>query len=88
MLLTITRRCAILVPMSNIKHGGVYYFTISLVYAIFPDRHRRHSMVIVPMDTPGLRILRPMLTYGSDGMLKAKVRMHKNVRPGLKLDLV
>ncbi|XP_072046688.1 acyl-CoA dehydrogenase family member 11-like [Amphiura filiformis] len=29
-------------------------------------RHQRHSMIIVPMDSPGVKILRPMLTYGSD----------------------
>ncbi|MEM0943630.1 MAG: acyl-CoA dehydrogenase family protein, partial [Pseudomonadota bacterium] len=29
-------------------------------------RHRRHSMILVPADTPGIEILRPMQVYGHD----------------------
>ena len=30
------------------------------------ERHARHSMLLVPMDTPGLRIVRPLQAYGFD----------------------
>ncbi|MEL6608095.1 MAG: acyl-CoA dehydrogenase family protein [Pseudomonadota bacterium] len=29
-------------------------------------KHRRHSMIVVPADTPGIEILRPMQVYGHD----------------------
>lgn len=29
-------------------------------------RHGRHSMIVVPADTPGIEILRPMLVFGHD----------------------
>ncbi|WP_448042339.1 acyl-CoA dehydrogenase family protein [Bradyrhizobium liaoningense] len=31
-----------------------------------PDRHRQQSMILVPKNTPGVRIVRDMLTYGYD----------------------
>lgn len=33
-----------------------------------PDlpKHRRHSMILVPADTPGITVLRPMQVYGED----------------------
>ncbi len=31
-----------------------------------PDRHRRQSMILVPKNSPGVRIVRDMLTYGYD----------------------
>jgi acyl-CoA dehydrogenase len=31
-----------------------------------PDRHRQQSMILVPKATPGVRIVRDMLTYGYD----------------------
>ena len=31
-----------------------------------PDRHRQQSMILVPRDTPGVRIVRDMTTYGYD----------------------
>src|SRR3569833_968133 len=31
-----------------------------------PDRHRQQSMILVPRNTPGVRIVRDMLTYGYD----------------------
>ncbi|WP_415921267.1 acyl-CoA dehydrogenase family protein [Tateyamaria sp. SN6-1] len=29
-------------------------------------KHKRHSMIVVPADTPGIEVLRPMMVYGHD----------------------
>ena len=33
--------------------------------AVFPV-HQRHTMVLVPMNTPGVKIVRPMRVFGYD----------------------
>ena len=40
-------RCAIFICMGKSDPGN-------------PDRHRQQSMVLVPRDTPGVRVLRPI----------------------------
>jgi alkylation response protein AidB-like acyl-CoA dehydrogenase len=31
-------------------------------------RHSKHSMIIVPMDTPGVTLVRPLTVFGYDGV--------------------
>jgi acyl-CoA dehydrogenase len=46
-------RCAIYITM--VKTGGDD-----------SPKHQRHSMILVPADTPGIEVLRPMQVYGHD----------------------
>ncbi|PWB59824.1 MAG: acyl-CoA dehydrogenase, partial [Bradyrhizobiaceae bacterium] len=46
-----------------------------------PDRHRQQSMILVPPDAPGIRVLRPQPVFGFYGMPdRASEVMFENVR--------
>ena len=46
-----------------------------------PDRHKQQSMILVPFDTPGVRVLRPLPIFGFNGTLdKASEVLFENVR--------
>lgn len=47
-------RCRLLIYMGKSDPAG-------------PDRHRQHSMVLVPRETPGVRVVRMLTAFGYDG---------------------
>ncbi len=45
-------RCRLLIVMGKTDPGA--------------ERHRQQSMILVPLDTPGVRVVRPMTVFGND----------------------
>ena len=60
-------RCRILIVMVRSSPGAA--------------RHAQHSQILVPMDTPGVEVLRPMLVFSTDDALHGHMHMRfTNVR--------
>lgn len=55
-------RCKLLIVMVKTSHAG--------------PKHRSHSMILVPIDTPGVRVLRPLHVFGFDDAPHGHAQLH------------